>query len=329
MVELPDVSLFGLEPEMPDSHSWAFAHRAPQPRIQVPAMKLEQCQDSTQAKLLHWNVLNNIPYMEPYPYMQWWIEYVKKFRDHYTDLESVLSVEVYRKLCLKLIDEFTPQSGHVGFRVRKLLSQDVLDALKVLGQVLLCFLDKDFSEMLASLQLAPQDSKRLRNVWVTLLVASEHDELRLLVSVIDEQLNHSQRWTELPSKTMFFDCSDSGIEQRKQLVESVKRSLGAQADAPSHSSLRQVDSVVHAAGFEGSEWEKPVREGEMECLLHVCYLLALFVDRLAGKSPRQLPSGLAVPHTDWPRLFANWKFLCLGACFLLAYPWYLAGIDSR
>ena len=73
--------------------------------------------------------------------------------------------------------------------------------------------------------------------------------------------------------------------------------------------------------FQGSEWQRPVRGGELEQLLCIAYYLANAIDRMLGRCPLMTPCG-PVPQTEWPRVFGNWKFtLFLTLALLMAVLW--------
>merc|ERR1712216_165048 len=50
-------------------------------------------------------------------------------------------------------------------------------------------------------------------------------------------------------------------------------------------------SELSQAQFVGSEWQRPVREGELENLLQAAYWLADLIDRVLGREPRTTSCG--------------------------------------
>jgi len=226
-----------------------------------------------------------------------------------------------------------------------LRQRNAIQALKALAQVLLCFSD---AQLLQVLQSCPQDigiwlseygvaldlpmlpifEESLRPqllmavsvTWAALLAAASVVELQPILAAVSRQLQHSPHWSG-----HFPPLEDTG--KHKAFAETVLKEIGQVArppETPAGSAPAQVAPAPLATGpleFQGSEWQRPVRGGELEQLLCIAYYLANAIDRMLGRCPLMTPCG-PVPQTEWPRVFGNWKFtLFLTLALLMAVLW--------
>lgn len=188
--------------------------------------------------------------------------------------------------------------------------------------------------------------------WAALLGGAAVPELRPLLQAASQQLQQLQLelpWA-LPRKpppleaselhkafaleviTEFEDLQRAQLPQLPQLQGqgqdqtwwpiSATPSSSAQAELPGMEKLPRLPSSLHDASFVGSEWQRPVREGEVEFLLLFAFWLACVIDWGFGRPPKQTLQGGKVPQTEWPRMLANWKLSAsLGASLLLSVLW--------
>merc|ERR1712061_89274 len=77
----------------------------------------------------------------------------------------------------------------------------------------------------------------------------------------------------------------------RSFAEQVLREMGQRSSDPA----KTVPTLSHGAAsplaeamFIGSEWERPVRGGEMELLVQIAYWLAHTIDQLLGREPKSL-----------------------------------------
>mmetsp|Transcript_30705 Transcript_30705/g.60286 ORF Transcript_30705/g.60286 Transcript_30705/m.60286 type:complete len:817 (+) Transcript_30705:183-2633(+) len=221
-----------------------------------------------------------------------------------------------------------------------LRQRHVMVSLKVLGQALLCFTEPELMRVMAS---PPPRDNRLRCplalpvftddgslrsqlvlmvslAWAALLAARHHYELQPLLAAISRQLEHCPQWT-----TYKLPHPDS-VEQHKPFAKRILEEFGRQFPETAAKStspavaippLEYGMSSPHSAAFVGSEWQRPVRGGELELLLQIAYWLARMIDQLLGRELRSISCG-QVPQTEWPRMFANWK---LTASMVLVIAW--------
>jgi len=221
-----------------------------------------------------------------------------------------------------------------------LRQRHVMVSLKVLGQALLCFTEPELMRVLAA---PPPLDNRLRCplvmpvfaddgflrsqlvlmvslVWAALLAARHQHELQPLLAAISRQLEHCPQWA-----TYKLPHPDS-VEQHKPFAKRILEEFGRQfpetlaiSKSPRVvvSPLGYAMSSPHSAAFVGSEWQRPVRGGEVELLLQLAYWLACMIDQLLGRELRNISCG-QVPQTEWPRMFANWK---LTASMVLMIAW--------
>lgn len=94
------------------------------------------------------------------------------------------------------------------------------------------------------------------------------------------------------------------------------------AAAASAANLPRLQSQLAQAAFQGSEWQRPVRGGEVELLLQLAYYVALLIDRALGRMPRAVANGGGqVPQTEWPRMFADWRCTAVVSVLLAVVVW--------
>ncbi|CAE8631211.1 unnamed protein product [Polarella glacialis] len=229
-----------------------------------------------------------------------------------------------------------------------LRQRNAIQALKALAQALLCFSDPELLQVLRSDSLPDRggvpdkssaeakalplfdDSGVLRPqlvmatsvTWAALLAAASVAELQPLLAAVSRQLQHSPAWVQhrLPAL--------EDAERHRPFAQQVLQEIGQRpppAATPgrppvSGTATAEPSSAPYTFGwsvtplseaqFVGSEWQRPLRGGEVELLLQVTYWVADLTDRMLGREPRLTTCG-QVPQTEWPRMFANWKFLML------------------
>lgn len=229
--------------------------------------------------------------------------------------------------------------------------KQVVAALKALAQALLCFTDPLLLKVLADLPpdagpgrwvfpaaplfvagdqrpvLRPQTALALSSTWATLLAAANHEKLRPLLAAVSQQLQQATPWLgrRLPAL--------EEIQQHKAFATEVLQDLRQHSESftdasPAPQRPPPPEGLVAAsplseAQFLGSEWQRPVRGGEMELLVFAMYWLAHFIDWALGRDPIPIRCGQdQVPQTEWPRLFANWKFsAAVLSILLVAVQW--------
>ncbi|CAJ1453500.1 unnamed protein product [Effrenium voratum] len=298
-----------------------------------------------------------------------WRNYIGGFQGAYFLLEAFLCLPLHAELCLELCrlgagwdrtslftlgasaafgrPALNAWSGPGPSGSQLLRQRNAVQALKALGQALLCFSDHLLLQVLQGQaiepgvflqdrvalelpmlplfdhgQLRPQLATAIAVVWAALLSSASVVELQPLLAAISRQLQHAPQFEGLPA------LEDTA--HHKPFAERVLQELGQvspAAPAPPAASASvgagppATNSLSAAAEFVGSEWQRPVRGGELEVLLCIAYWLANRVDRLLGRGPRITPCG-PVPQTEWPRMFGNWKFsLLVSLALWLAVLW--------
>ncbi|CAK9074759.1 unnamed protein product [Durusdinium trenchii] len=224
-----------------------------------------------------------------------------------------------------------------------LRQRNAIQALKTLAQTLLCFSDPQLLQVLREgqpqlglwlqehgllLELPmrpifeelppPQLLSAVALTWAALLGAASVTELQPLLAAVSRQLQHAQPWAQQAFPAL------EETNKHKPFAEMVLKEFG-QWTAPDAASrpmqTPSAPSAMPALEFAGSEWQRPIRGGELEQLLVVAYYLANAIDRMLGRGPRLTPCG-PVPQTEWPRMFGNWKFslvLCLASLFAVLW----------
>lgn len=159
-------------------------------------------------------------------------------------------------------------------------------------------------------QLRPQLLLAVSVTWAGLLGAASCVELQPLLAAVSRQLQHCPCWQQ-----RFPPLEDT--KAHKAFAESVLKELGQVTTA----AMAQKASPLEVPEFEGSEWLRPLRGGELEQLLLLAYALAQRLDWALGRPPRLTARG-PVPQTEWPRMLGNWKFsLLLSLALLFAALW--------
>jgi len=202
-----------------------------------------------------------------------------------------------------------------------------------------------------NLRLRPELVLAFSAAWAALLSAAATSlELKPLVAAVSLQLESAPGWAlprtgprRLPS---FEEPSAAhkafALQVLQELAEQQRRQQQPQPHAGQPLSLlfagpsrfdalaagpmalradARAPSPLAAAAFAGSEWQRPVRGGEVELFLQFAYWLACLIDWVLGREAKVVAHG-QVPQTEWPRMFANWKFSASGALALgLAVLW--------
>lgn len=249
---------------------------------------------------------------------QTWRSYVCKFQGAYCLFEAFLVTPVHSELCLMLCKNLAENRSSYAVVSRR----HILVTMKVLAQTLLCFTDPALLQVLSELPpsrqsspgmpiiidggLHPETVRAVSLTWAALLGVHKdfrdaQNELNPLLCAISRQFGQTPLWQ--PHGLALITESSTHRPFAQKIVQSLLQAPAAQA-APQ----------IVAAGpqFVGSEWQRPKRGGEVEILLLCAYYLAMLIDRLLGRDLKV--AGLVpqefgcVPQTEWPRLFANWKF---------------------
>lgn len=236
--------------------------------------------------------------------------------------------------------------GETPPAVAQLLKQrHVVAALRTFAQALLCFADSRLLSVIGSLPadsgglgypalpllsgcgegvcLRPEASLALSATWAALLAASSLPELRPVIATVSQQLQRTPQWAFAERPPTLEDPQMThkayairilgelaGQQQKQQQrVEYIPSSLfdvQLEGAAPVTMPAPRPQSTLADAIFVGSEWQRPVRGGEVEILIQVAYWSACSIDWMLGRQPKAITTG-QVPQTEWPRAFANWK----------------------
>ncbi|CAK9031127.1 Glutathione S-transferase 1 [Durusdinium trenchii] len=226
-----------------------------------------------------------------------------------------------------------------------LRQRNAIQALKTLAQTLLCFSDPQLLQVLREgqpqlglwlqehgllLELPmrpifeelppPQLLSAVALTWAALLGAASVTELQPLLAAVSRQLQHAQPWAQqaFPALEASETARRCGDPRREMVLKEFGQWTAPDAasrpmQTPSAPSAMPALEPPTRREFAGSEWQRPIRGGELEQLLVVAYYLANAIDRMLGRGPRLTPCG-PVPQTEWPRMFGNWKFslvLCI------------------
>eukprot|EP00933_Yihiella_yeosuensis_P035892 TRINITY_DN29545_c0_g1_i1.p1 TRINITY_DN29545_c0_g1~~TRINITY_DN29545_c0_g1_i1.p1 ORF type:complete len:829 (-),score=171.41 TRINITY_DN29545_c0_g1_i1:59-2506(-) len=178
--------------------------------------------------------------------------------------------------------------------------------------------------------LRPQIVLAVSVTWAALLASASVVELQPLIAVVSRQLQHAPQWSscklpamedtdrlksfaqevlqEVGQRPPASLSSSAAAQQAPERPLSAPSSLTSGPSAPASAEVSTCGiSQLSSACFVGSEWQRPMRGGELELLLQMAYWLADLIDRLLDRQPRLTSCG-QVPQTEWPRLLANWKF---------------------
>eukprot|EP00931_Biecheleriopsis_adriatica_P003891 TRINITY_DN105642_c0_g1_i1.p1 TRINITY_DN105642_c0_g1~~TRINITY_DN105642_c0_g1_i1.p1 ORF type:complete len:825 (+),score=138.53 TRINITY_DN105642_c0_g1_i1:304-2475(+) len=307
-----------------------------------------------------------------------WRSYVVGFHGAYGLFEAILSSPLHVQLCMELARHCAGWEKSAGLfgalgtsthatawgsaaspAASQLLRQrNSIQALKAIGQVLLCFSDGLLVQVLqepsegtgrwlssagigtepgspilplfADGSFRPQLTMLVSLAWAALLGSASIVELQPLLAAVSRQLQHTHQWSHaslpaLEDTARHKSFAQTVLQELGQTPPQTTqaRDAGAAGAAPSFPAAPnfhpgQCGSLISEAQFVGSEWQRPVRGGELELLLRIAYLLADMLDRLLGREPRLTTCG-PVPQTEWPRMFANWKLFLVVHFLLLCY----------
>lgn len=238
---------------------------------------------------------------------------------------------------------FFAAAGGRNYSAQELLRQrHIIAALKAIGQALLCFTDPLLLHVLERLpelppghhsvaaepsmfaldqdrvigepggakELRPEAHLAISLAWAGLLGAANVFELQPLIDAISRQLQQNDAargFATLPNWRDVDHYKPFALKVYNDFANSrphrPEHEAGDAADA-----MRTFGSPAEEAEFKGSEWQRPVRGSEVEFLLQIAYWSALWMDRLLQREPWVASCGL-VPQTEWPRMFANWRWL--------------------
>ncbi|CAE7547771.1 GST1 [Symbiodinium natans] len=300
-----------------------------------------------------------------------WQNYVRGFQGAYLLLEAILSTPLHAELCLELVrhgagwDRNDSIFANVGLTAARpsptgnwgntppptaahlLRQRHAIQALKALGQALLCFdgqllqilqglppdcgqwlaergflLDAPMLPLFEGSSIRPQLMRAVSITWAALLSAASVVELQPLLAAVSRQLQHSSLWVA----GNFPALEDTN--KHRPFAQTVLQELGqgrgsaatSSPSAPPAQNPPQLTQSLPAVEFTGSEWQRPVRGGEFEPLLCLAYWLANAIDRGLGRSPLLTGCG-PVPQTEWPRMFANWKLTLFVNLLLFLAVW--------
>lgn len=263
-----------------------------------------------------------------------WRSYVQKLHTTAYGAQTFARVLVpggaHRDLCWRLT-KFLSDSSKWPNPPDELKNQN-LNAVRVMAQALLCFTDPVLISVLKELPpgkatlfqagglLHADAGASLRLAWAAVLAGSGHPEIKKIVQAVSRHLATSALDALLPPMG---DAAAVRVFAKSVLEEAppgairpaASSSLGTQAAAA------PIAQFGPPPRFHGSEWERPIRQGEAEVLLHICYTLALLLDWIIGREPRAAHCG-AVPQTEWPRLFASrLVFSCVVVALLFIVFW--------
>jgi hypothetical protein len=313
-----DVSLLGLEPDMPGIlQSVLNIPYAPE-GLGAPSEPGRLINITAAQRLEQANLMPLIPGAGD---AQTWRSYVVKFHNAYCLFEAFLLAPAFHQLSLALCRNFCANRSNREFTN----ASHIKAALRAIAQMLLCFTDPALLRVLAEVpnrrhslpatvvvsdgELPRQIVSAVSLTWAALLAAHKdfsdpNYELNPLLCAISRQLTQAPLWAPhgLPQVT-------ESVGQQQAWAGKVLQDFPEQTDA-ADAAPKAADAGAPvpspAASFIGSEWQRPKRGGEVELLLLITYWLAIIIDRLLGRELKSASCGV-VPQTEWPRLFANWK----------------------